>query len=255
MKYRNIRLINSRGKGISCRLYRYEAGNKRLVVFCHGLFSTQDGYKISQMRDDIVSWGFDLLTFDFSYCGESEDILFNLSFEQEIRDLKTVFDYISSTGVDDIHVIGSSMGGTVALVAASREDFLNNKDLLKSLVTMATPVDLCGLVKKLTGIPDMEDIDKQGFTEIEGIAVNNRFFRELCETDPVQSIGSIGVPLLSFHGDADETVDCNNLNLIRDHLNSPGKQVLLRGGDHSLTGSDHINSLKNHIKEWLEGFY
>jgi pimeloyl-ACP methyl ester carboxylesterase len=255
MNHENIRIKNNRGKSISGRLYRAGPADKRMVIFCHGLLSTQDGYKISRMRDDILNWGFALFTFDFSFSGESEDVFFNLSVEQEVLDLKYVFNYLASTGIDDLHIIGSSMGGTVSLIAASRDRLFQKKSLLKSLVTIASPIDLCGLVRKLTGIENPDALEVNGATEIDGVAVNNRFYKEMCETDILQSINKIEVPLLSFHGDADETVDRANLDLIREHLTSPGKQVIIEGGDHSLSSSNHLNILKDHIREWLAGFY
>jgi pimeloyl-ACP methyl ester carboxylesterase len=207
------------------------------------------------MRDDFLDWGFDLFTFDFSFCGESEDLLFNLSLEQEVLDLKYAFNHLVSGGVTDIHIVGSSMGGTVSLIAASREKLFRKKSLLTSLVTIASPVDLRGLVRKLTGIKNPEALDIKGATEIEGVAVKNSFFRELCKADILQSVRNIEVPLLSIHGDADETVGIENLDLIREHLKSPGRQIVIDGGDHSLNGAGQITTLKHHIKEWLSEFY
>ncbi len=255
MNYKNIRIKNNREKTISGRLFRSGSADKRTVVFCHGLFSTQDGYKISGMRDDFIQWGFDLFTFDFSFSGESEDVFFNLSLEQEVLDLKYVFNYLASTGAGDIHIIGSSMGGTVSLVAASRDRLFQKRSLLRSLVTIAAPVDLCGLVRKLAGLDDTESLDENGASEIDGVTVNNRFISELCKTDIIQSIKDIEIPVLSIQGDADKTVDIMNLNLIREHLKSSGRQIIISGGDHCLNSINHINTLKGHIKEWLTGFY
>jgi pimeloyl-ACP methyl ester carboxylesterase len=255
MNYERVRIKNNRGKTISGRLYMSGSSDKRTIIYCHGLLSTQDGYKISRMRDDLLDWGFDLFTFDFSFSGESEDVLYNLSLEQEVLDLKCVFDYLASGGVNDIHIIGSSMGGTVSLMAASGDTLFQNKSLLTSLVTIASPVDLCGLMRKLTATENPEALDRNGATEIEGIAVNNGFFRELCDTDILRSIANLEVPLLSIHGDADETVAVMNLDLIRKHLKSAGRQEIITGGDHSLNATDHINRLKEYVKEWLAEWY
>ena len=63
----NVQFTNDKNQKIAARIYYKEAITKTGVIFCHGLFSGKDGYKITRLAGDIVNAGYTLFTFDFSF--------------------------------------------------------------------------------------------------------------------------------------------------------------------------------------------
>jgi len=110
---------NNLGRGLAGKVYRGGSPSPRGVIFSHGLFSTKDGYKITNLAERIVGAGFDLLAFDFSFSGESGGNIGDLSIHQEVRDLDAAAGFFRGRGIAELHLMGSSMGGLVSLLFAS----------------------------------------------------------------------------------------------------------------------------------------
>jgi len=96
----DVNFKNGRGQSLAGRIYREEAASGSGVIFCHGMFSNKDGYKITRMAGDIAAAGFTLLTFDFSFTGESGSAISELSIIQEVDDLECAVEYFRRYGID-----------------------------------------------------------------------------------------------------------------------------------------------------------
>ncbi len=96
-----------------------EPGRPRpVVVFCAGLFGSMDG------DTALVPWffdaGFDVLQFDWRGHGASDGQRVTLGV-READDLLGALDFLQARGVSRIGLIGFSMGGSVALRVAARD--------------------------------------------------------------------------------------------------------------------------------------
>ncbi len=246
MKTEDITFLNDRGVRLDGRLHHPEGPSRGGVVFCHGLFSSKDAYKIVNLTGDIAAAGFTLLTFDFSFVSGMPDSFLNFSIYQEVRDLESAASFLLGSGVSSLHLIGSSMGGLIALLfAASRQKFL------RSLTLIATPVDLSRLLGTLSGKIDFEDLPKAGTTTIDGIPIHNEFFHEALSLDMQSAMRSVAVPALIIHGARDAVVDVENAHRLRDSLISENKVIIVPDGDHNLTREEDIRMLKSVIIPWI----
>lgn len=244
---------NNRGLRLAGRI-RHAAGASRTgIVFSHGLFSSKDGYKITRLSDAIVSTGIPLLTFDFSFSGESEGRIADLSLLQEAEDLAAAIRWASDNlGWRSFHLMGSSMGAAVTLLHASK-----HPAGIESLVLIATPVDLRRLITSATGLDAaaLEALPDEGTRAIEGIEVRTSFFRELLRVDIAAAARSVACPVIAFHGGRDATVDPGNVRLLEESLQGPLKTVLIDDGDHNLTREGDIQILGEEITGWISGAY
>ncbi len=119
----NVFFNNDRGVRIAGRIFRNDVPSRRGIVFSHGLFSTKDGYKITSLAGDIVRSGFTLLAYDFSFVGESGgrmEELSVLSGGQGPGVRHSIF--FMQWGIDELHLMGSSMGGVVSLLYLAGSD-------------------------------------------------------------------------------------------------------------------------------------
>src|SRR5207247_3787580 len=68
------------------------------------------------LADRLASAGISVVRFDFSYVGESEGEFADLTFRGEVEDLAGAWRFFRERIDGPIGILGSSMGGTVALL-------------------------------------------------------------------------------------------------------------------------------------------
>ena len=110
------------------------------VLLSHGLESSKDGNKWLMLSPRLYEAGFASLRFSYRGCGEgdekSEGKFEDSTLTARISDYKAVIDFLHQVKVNlaRLGVIGSSLGGMVALAAGDER--------IKAIVTLATPLSL-----------------------------------------------------------------------------------------------------------------
>lgn len=248
MKIENFKFRNADELELAARIYYEDPFNEKGVIFSHGLFSSKDGYKITRMAEGIVDAGFTLMTFDYTFAGESPGNISDISVMSEVSDLFRAIKAFEKKGIKKIHLMGSSMGAAVSLLAAEVSD-----RKFESMILIATPLDLPGIIPGMTP-KKVDELDPAGFTDVSGIRVNNRFFRELRSIDMIGAVRRISAPVLIFHGSEDRVVSISNHELMKKNLKPGFRSFVIDGGDHNLTRDSDIGFMMYEIKKWLAGF-
>ncbi len=245
MNIDNFSFKNSLGQELAARIYYKGRNNKRGVVFSHGLFSSKDGYKITKMAEYIVNAGYSLMTFDFTYSGESPGDIIDISVIQEVDDLCRAVETFRGMGIENIHLMGSSMGGVVSILAGSKEDMSP-----ESVILIATPLKFDGLIPA-----DIQDNkNEEDDIYISGIPVKKKFITELKSLDVASAVEKIDSPVLLIHGKLDEVVSYKDFEAIKGLVKSQCNSLLIEDGDHNLTEEKHLNIIKEKVVNWLGEF-
>ncbi len=248
MSIENFTFRNMAGLDLSARIYFPDSRCDSGVIFSHGLYSSKDGYKIKKMAEGIVNCGYTLMTFDFTFAGESPGNITDISVLEEVNDLLSAIKLFRGRGINKLHLMGSSMGAAVSLLAAAGAD-----DKFESLILIATPLDLLGIIPDMT--PDKVDLlELHGYTSVQGIKLKNSFFRELKNIDMVDAVRRINVPVILFHGGMDEVVKFSNHELFKMNIKSEVLPFVIPDGDHNLTRESDIDFMMQKISEWLGRF-
>jgi len=248
MLIENFKFFNPHGVELAGRIYKKNDDQKSGVIFSHGLFSSKDGYKITRMAESIVESGFALMTFDFTFSGESSGNMKDISLLKEVEDLKCAVNFFKSRGMNKIHLMGSSMGAAVTILVSSLGIFD-----IESLILIAAPLSFAKLIPEIKK-DDVGTLDRDGYTSISGVLVNNRFIKEIFETDMVAAVKKIKVPSLNVHGKKDAVVDFSNLDTFMKNSGSECTPLVIEDGDHNLTRDSDISIISERIKEWLGKF-
>ncbi len=246
MKTESFFFTNESGKRLAGRLFVPASPNKSCVIFCHGLFSTKDGYKITRLTDGIVRAGFTLFTFDFSCAGDSDGNIEDLSILQEIRDLESAVSVCRKRGFEKIHLFGSSMGALVCLLYAQRHPVG-----IASISLIAPPLDLRGLFEKAAGISNLETPADDGKMELDGVVLKNSFFKEALAIFPEEAAQAITVPVLVIHGEKDTVVHVENAYMLMRLLKGNRKLMVVGDGDHNLTRTEDIQMIERELVHHL----
>jgi uncharacterized protein len=210
------------------------------VVACHGLSASKDSDKYLMLGDAMPAAGIALARFDFRGCGESTGIEEETTVGTRLEDAEAVIAYLEAHPrlSGDFGLLGSSMGGFVALHVAARRQRGLGAGSGNPVVTWNAPGDLSDLAT------DERADDK---------AIGVPFFMELAartfETTPA------GVARhLVIHGDADEVVPIDHGVVLHSRAAEPCDIVVIPGADHRITDPGHRRLAVEASVAWFQQF-
>lgn len=221
--------------------------NHCTVVF-HGMFSSRNGPKHIALAEYFQQKWFSILRFDFSGCGQSDGKIEETTISGRVGDGVAVCDYLKRSGFTSVSFIGSSLGGVVALVIASR---YGEKYNIKSVVTLAVPARPYELIKKLS----LSRWEKNGYILLEGIKLKWNFVTDALKYNLLDEVSKVKIPVMLIHGTNDTTVSPLESQMIFSKLVTHKKLILLDGADHSLLNkSSYINIITSQSFNWIKRF-
>ena len=115
-----VEFASRRGGLLVGDLHRDHRSVGPMLLLCHGMESTRQGTKQQAVVERFLPLGFSVFRFDFSYVGESDGRFEELTVSGEVEDALGAIDFVQDFAPTALVVVGSSLGGTVALLAAAR---------------------------------------------------------------------------------------------------------------------------------------
>jgi len=192
-------------------------GNRLGVVVAHGMLSSKDSDKHRSICEAVAAGGATALRFDFRGRGESEGDPSDLTVSNEIEDLLASVASLGSRGLSRIVVVGSSLGGTVALLAGARDRGL------EGLVTIAAPARLPDGPRQAWGGGGRTDGD---LIEVApGEFIHRGFFSDAGRHDPISATRSIDCPWLIIHGATDTVVPVEDAEHLADAASAAAVKI------------------------------
>ena len=199
------------------------------AILCHGMESDKESEKLVALGEGLSVTGILALRFDFACSGESGGKFEEITYSGEAEDLSAAFDFMLRYGVEKIGIVGSSMGGTAALLFAAREKGV------AALVTIAAPLHPEKFTDRLLIPEEVERWRREGFIHYHGRRINVSFLQDLERIDVPRAARKILCPVLVIHGDADATVPVEEAHELSAELRGPKKLLILQGADHRLS--------------------
>ena len=203
------------------------------VVACHGLHASKDSDKYLLLGDALPAAGLALARFDFRGCGESSGREDETTVATRIEDVEAVVALLDGHPRLDgrFGLLGSSLGGFVALFVASRRP--------------ATPVVTWNAPASLTELAN-DDLDENRNL---GIPFALEFMKGHYALAPV------GVARhLCVHGDADDVVALDHGVQLHEQAGEPCDLLVIPGGDHRLTDAAHRARAVEASRDWFRRF-
>jgi len=147
-----------------------------------------------------------------------------------MKDLEDALDFVQEQGCESVGVMGSSLGGTVAVLTAAKDR------RVKTLVTWATP---CRLDELFRG---------------EGIEGLERLRQDVGKYDVVEAVKEMHCPVLIVHGSLDEQVPLSHGEVLYENANEPKDIQIIEGADHRLTDPSHRRKAVELTLEWFKKY-
>jgi dipeptidyl aminopeptidase/acylaminoacyl peptidase len=207
------------------------SGPAPCVVACHGMGASKDSDKYLLLGRDFPEAGLALARFDFRGSGESGGLYRDATIASRLTDLEAVLDHLARDPALDgrFGLLGSSLGGFVALWAASRQR------RVVPVVAWNAPASLATLASSKCA-----DVTSPGAALVAEIRAG-RYVDAPAGTSHV----------LVVQGQADDVVPPGHAEILFERALEPRALCLLPGGDHRLSDPLHRFEAVKRSLDWF----
>lgn len=222
MKTIKLRFPNAEGQELAARLeLPVDKQIKAYALFAHCFTCTKNLKAVTNISRALTSKGIGVLKFDFTGLGESEGEFPDSNFSGNVQDLACAADYLKDNYEAPRVVIGHSLGGAAALMAAAKLDYI------EAVATVGAPSDVPHVQHLFQD--SVEEINKNGLANVmlggRPFTIKKQFIDDLEQNDLVSIIPKIRKPLLILHSPQDDTVDITNAEKIYHAAHHPKSYV------------------------------
>ncbi len=222
--------------------YMQVDGDAPTVIFLGGYRSDMEGTKALHLEALAQEKGFGFLRFDYGGHGISGGVFKDGTISSWAEDTLHMIDHHTK---GDVILVGSSMGGWIALLCA-----LKRPDRIKALVGIAAAPDFTGWIEdRLTG-QNKKDLEEQGYFEEPNDYSDEpyMFTKALLEDGRANSLLegdiAIDIPVRLLQGMKDEDVPWQTAHRIKNAITGGDVEVLLsESGDHRFSREEDLKIL------------
>jgi fermentation-respiration switch protein FrsA (DUF1100 family) len=227
--------FDSEGCKIAGILHLPDRDHPPCVIASHGLLSSKDSEKYIGLGNRMSEEGIAMLRFDFRGIGESEGSEEDNTISKKLADLGSALHFMRSRPDlgRRIGLIGSSLGGFLSLIKASKDKEIG------AVVVWATPLHLDDLGSK----EQEEDYPLPP----------EAFFQDLPKHRLLPVLPGVSNCLV-IHGEKDELVEIEQAIGVFNHLTSPKEVHLIGGADHRLTDPTHRQRAIDLTVDWFRRY-
>lgn len=201
------------------------------VVACHGMGACKDSDKYLLLGRDFPEAGLALARFDFRGSGDSGGLYRDATVASRMADLEAVLEHLKGHEALDgrFGLIGSSLGGFIALWVASR------RGVPMPVVTWNAPASLAGLASSRS-----DDVTSPGAALVAEVRGGRR----------VETPAGVS-HLLVVQGEGDDVVPPEHGRILFERAGEPRELCLLPGADHRLSDPLHRLEALKRSRDWL----
>lgn len=215
------------------------------VILCHGMESSKESLKHLRLGESLSRAGFTVLRFDFTGAGESSGDFESITCTRQVEDLAAAHELMRERGLARVGVVGSSMGGTTALVYAGAAEGV------AAVATLAAPFDPRELLERDFPPKAIELWRAQGFIGFNGRRLTTDFLEEALTIDVAAAVALIECPVLVIQGDADATVPAAQAAALHGALPAEKELCILPGADHRFTRDEDRDTALGRVEHWM----
>ena len=219
------------------------------VVLAH-CFTCSKSYKVVRhLASGLADGGYPVLRFDFTGLGDSEGDFAETSVTTNVADLESAVGLLHERGFGPNALVGHSLGGAAALLAAARLP-----DIC-AVAVVAAPATTDHVRRAFS----KGDVDKALATgrvrmEIAGrpFDISAEFFQDLERHDTLKHVTELGRPILVVHPTSDRIVSIAEGEKIFSAARQPRWFVAIPGANHLFTQPEHAGIAARVIVDFLD---
>jgi uncharacterized OsmC-like protein/alpha-beta hydrolase superfamily lysophospholipase len=247
MRIEKIKFNNQEGQELSARIYHpLEKKPKFWVLFAHCFTCSQNFKAVSNISNTLCNQGIAVMSFDFTGLGSSEGDFEDTNFSSNVQDLVLAAKFMEDNYEAPSLVIGHSLGGAAAILAANR------LDSVKAIVTIGSPADP-EHVRHLFE-DSAEKISSQGKAKVNiggrSFTIKQQFMEDLSNQQLTEILSKMRKSILILHSPQDRIVHVDNAAKLYQSAHHPKSFISLDGADHLLTKQEDSAYAADLIASW-----
>ncbi len=232
--------LTNQGEKIFAVLHRpLQAGKVPAVVICPGFAGNKCGkFRLFvNLAKQLAKKGIAVLRFDYRGAGDSEGDFKDITLEGKLSDTLLCLNFLAKDSQIDasrIGLLGRSLGGAIAVLAASEYQSIKSLALWAPVFTSEPWKKLWDLVKSNPNPLAIKETLKHVPASVPNMEFLNQFFK----LDIEQKLENIKkIPLLHIHGEQDLVVKIEHAKAYRKARELAGKThfILLPKSDHDFS--------------------
>lgn len=221
------------------------------AIFAHCFTCGKNSLAAVRIARALARAGVGVLRFDFAGSGQSGAAPGNPMFATNVGDLVAAAHAMAAAGIPPALLVGHSLGGTAALVAAGE------LDTIAAVAAISAPAAVEHVLEQFAP-EDLERIEMDGEAEVQiagrPFTILRSFLADLKVNDIEAQAAALRRPLLVMHAPLDEVVGIEHASRIFLAARHPKSFVSLDGADHLLTKADDANYAAVMIAAWASRY-
>jgi putative redox protein len=247
MKQIKVRFPNARGQQLAGLLALPEDEQPlAYALFAHCFTCSKNLAAAANIAQALCRRRIAVLRFDFTGLGESEGEFAAATFSSDVADLVAAAAYLEQQYQSPRILIGHSLGGAAALLAASQIPSV------AAVATLAAPAHPAH-AGKLFGAA-REEIERQGEATVElagrPFTIRKSFLDDLEAQQPEQTLRNLKAALLILHSPRDTVVGIDQAALLYQGAKHPKSFISLDPADHLLSRKQDSRYAGEMIAAW-----
>lgn len=246
-----IKIINDKGNELATSIdFPNHQKPKQFALFAHCFTCTSQLNAVRNISQALNNKGIAVVRFDFTGLGKSGGNFADSHFEANVEDLLVVNKYITQHYQAPTLMIGHSLGGAAAIVAASK------LDNIQAIVTIGTPADVQHVTKQFEEQGKDLGVDEEAKVVIGGrpFKISGEFVNGFKLHNLPETIKKLRKPILVMHSPIDEIVGINNAHEIYHNAKHPKSFVSLDNADHLLTKKEDSIYVGDIVASWASRY-
>jgi len=244
-----LKITNSRHIELDARLELPDA-SRYFAIMCHCFTCTKDTITTHRLSRGLAQQGIAVLRFDFTGLGKSEGEFADTNFSTMLDDLLAAARYLTTHYQPPRVLMGHSMGGTVALAAATQIESC------QAVVTLASPSEPRHVLHHFKDVIKQLEAGHNAHIRVAGInyPVKPQFVDNVRDFSMQQHLATFNKPVLAIRAGEDELVAARNADeILKMSAAHPQSQLLeIAQANHLFTDKLHSAQLLNAIEQWLD---
>tara|TARA_R110002095_G_scaffold191133_1_gene168748 strand:+ start:350 stop:1606 length:1257 start_codon:yes stop_codon:yes gene_type:complete len=249
-KLLKVSFKNKDGLVLSGRLHIPAGHIKTFAVYAHCFTCSKDIKAARNICQGLSERGIAALRFDFTGLGDSEGDFVETNFTTNVNDLLCASAFLEKNYQAPEIMIGHSLGGAAALVAASK------LPSIKAVSTVNSPCHPKHVARHMHGAEDQILWSGEADVEISGrsFKIKKHFLDDLNSYDMTDVFKKLKAAVLVFHAPHDSTVNIKNASYIFSLAQHPKSFISLDSADHLIMNNEDAKYIASSIAAWASRY-
>ncbi len=246
-----VTFSGSTGATLSAVVRHPDGVARAAVLLAHCFTCSKDLHTVSRLAHELADDGYLTFRFDFTGLGQSGGEFETTSVSSNVGDLVAAARTLGTLADLGIHLVGHSLGGAAALLAAGEIDAQGTPILSVTVIgAPSSPVHVRSLLGEA-----VERIEWEGAAPVDiggrKFRLSRSFLDDLNRHDELGEVHDLRLPLLVLHSVDDSIVPISEGEAIFGAAHQPKGFVALEHSDHLLSDPRGAETAARVLCTWL----